>query len=74
MAEKRPKKENPVGLAIFCGIMLLIAVGLLIIFREPKPNGSSEKAETPSKTYFTYPTYYKEYVMKYAVVCQHYVQ
>ena len=64
MAAKKQKKENPVGLAIFCAVMLVIALGLLFIFREPTQNGGEEKAETPSKTYFTYPTYYKEYVLK----------
>ena len=64
MANKKAKKENPVGLAIFCIIMLVIGVGLLFIFREPKQTGGEDKTESPSKTYFTYPTYYKEYVMK----------
>ena len=56
MANKKAKKENPVGLAIFCIIMLVIGVGLLFIFREPKQTGGEDKNESPSKTYFTYPT------------------
>ncbi len=67
MANKKQRKENPVGLAIFVAVMLMIGFGLLFIFREPDPAGdSSQSEETPTKTYFTYPTYYKEYVMKYA--------
>lgn len=62
MAKKRKKKsnaENLVGLMIFIIIMLLIAVGVLIIFREPE---TAEKA----KSFFTYTTDYEEYVIKYS--------
>ena len=70
MAVKKQKKENPLGLALFVVIMLIIAVGLLFIFREPDDNSGSGNAGdnniTRAKAYFTYPTDYEEYVLKYA--------
>lgn len=67
--EKKPKKENPLGLAIFVIIMLIIAAGLLFIFREPSDGsetGSADSNITRAKSYFTYPTDYKDYVLEYS--------
>lgn len=58
-ARKRSNGGNAIGLAVFVTVMLLIAFGLLIIFRKPE---TPEKA----KKYFTYPTEYEEYVIKYS--------
>ncbi len=62
MAKAKKKKTNggnAVGLAIFVTVMLLIAFGLLVIFRKPE-------TPTKAKKYFTYPTEYEEYVIKYS--------
>lgn len=63
MSAKKQKGGNSGSslfwLAVFVTVMLLIAFGLLIILRKP---------ETPerAKKYFTYPTDYEEYVIKYS--------
>lgn len=60
MANKRKKKnENILGLMVFVIVLLLIAVSVLIIFRQPE-------TQNKAKNFFTYPTEYEEYVIKYS--------
>lgn len=61
-AKQKNKNANNLGLAVFVTVMLLIAGGLMIIFRQPEVKETVPKA----KNYFTYPTEYKEYVLKYS--------
>ena len=59
---KRKSNSGSLGLAIFVTVMLLIAAGLIFIFRQPEVKETVPKA----KKYFSYPTEYEEYVIKYA--------
>ena len=56
---KNSKNNSAIGLAVFVTVMLLIAFGLLIMLRKPE-------TQTKAKKYFTYPTEYEEYVIKYS--------
>lgn len=68
MAKTKKKKsdtENYIGLAIFVTAVLIIACGLLIIFREPEKKTELPVPDIPDASkYFTYPTDYEEYVLK----------
>lgn len=57
--KRKNKDSNVIGLTVFIIIMLLIAFGCWLIFRKPEV---TDKA----KSYFTYPTEYEEYVVKYS--------
>jgi soluble lytic murein transglycosylase len=56
---KKKKKSNAAGLALFIIVMLIIAFGAWLIFREPD-------TENKSRSFFGYPTKYEEYVIKYS--------
>ncbi len=57
--KKKTKQDNYLAFAIFITIGLLIAAGLIVIFKKPE---TQQKA----KNFFTYPTEYEEYVIKYS--------
>lgn len=60
MAKKKSNNGgNVIGLAVFVTIMLLIAFGLIAIFKQPE-------TEHKAKKFFTYPTDYEEYVIRYS--------
>lgn len=62
MAKKKRKKSasaNYLGFAVFITILLIIAGGLYIIFRNPE-------TVNKTRTYFSYPTDYEEYVIRYS--------
>jgi soluble lytic murein transglycosylase len=61
MAAKRKKKKqtNAAGLALFVIVMLLIAFGAWLIFKEPETENKASK-------FWGYPTKYEEYVISYS--------
>lgn len=68
-AKKRKKKsnaENLVGLMLFIIILLIIAVGIMVIFREPENQDKAKDYFSDVTGKFTYPTDYEEYVIKYS--------
>lgn len=61
-AKQKKKTSNNLRLAVFVTLMLLVAAGLMVIFRQPEIKETVPKA----KNFFSYPTDYKEYVIKYS--------
>ncbi|MCD7741411.1 MAG: lytic transglycosylase domain-containing protein [Ruminococcus sp.] len=62
MAKKKKKKKNGgnrFGVAMFIIVVLLVIFGVMVIFKDPITDNKASK-------FFTYPTDYEEYVIKYA--------
>ncbi|SDA27299.1 soluble lytic murein transglycosylase [Ruminococcus sp. YE71] len=59
---KKKSSNSTLGLAVFVTVMLLLGMGLYLVFRRPEIQQTVPKA----KQYFTYPTDYEEYVIKYS--------